>query len=121
MKEGIVHAMETINLEHPGVISESFTAVATGTAIDLSHSPTTMYVMQITDVGGVTTSYTVVVEGSIDGVTYTTLSTYTNATPGKDTLQWTTNKPARYIRMRCSAIVLNTATSISAKLMPTKY
>ena len=66
--------------------------------------------MQVSIPSGAITSWTVALEGSLDGVNWTALVTH-NATIGST--QWAIDKPVSFIRVNPSALALNTAPSIS--------
>lgn len=62
---------------------------------------------------GAITSWTVALEGSLDGVNWTALVTH-NATIGST--QWAVDKPVRMARVNVTALTLNTAPSISVNV-----
>lgn len=93
--------------------TDTFTAAANGTTFDTSHAPLQTFGIQVAGTGATPTSWTVVVEGSIDGTSFTTIATHTNLI-GVNVALWTGSSyyPCRYFRNRCVAIVLGTATNI---------
>lgn len=71
------------------------------------------YAIQVKGVGGSLTSWTVTLEGSLDGVNWTTLATH-NANDGSTV--FAVDKPCLAIRATVSALSLNTATSITVTI-----
>lgn len=100
--------------------SDTFTTTASGTAIDLGAGTSYKYFsLQVVQTGTVT-SWTVVLEGSLNGTNYSTILTHTNAAPGSGgivpavTAAAFTPFPVRYFRTRCSAITLGAGTNVIA-------
>ena len=62
-------------------------------------------------------TWTVVLEGSLDGVTYTTILSHSNS--DGTAVKWTAANlyPVRYFRSRCSALTLNGGTSVVASIV----
>lgn len=103
--------------------SDTFTAAANGTAIDLGAGTAyKSFALQVVQTGTVT-SWTVVLEGSLDGTNFSTILTHTNAAPGSGgivpltTAAAFTPFPVRYYRSRCSAIVLGAGTNVIATIL----
>lgn len=68
------------------------------------------YAIQVKGVGGTLTSWSVLIEGSLDGLNWTTLATH-SATDGSTVNA--VDKPVDKIRVNVSALSLGTATSIN--------
>lgn len=79
--------------------------------IPASAAPFATYGIAVKGVGGTLTSWTVTLDGSLDGANWTTLITH-NATDGSTSWE-TTGKPCLFIRVNVSALSLGTATSIT--------
>jgi len=73
--------------------------------------PFATYGLQVAIPSGSITSWTVTLDGSLDGVNWTTLITH-NATIGSTSWE-TTGKPCTSVRVNVSALSLNTAPSIT--------
>jgi len=103
--------------------ASTFTAAANGTAIDLGAGTAYKHFSLQVKATGAVTSWTVVLEGSLDGTNYSTILTHTNAAPGDGLLVPTpaaaafTPHPVRYFRARCSAIVLGGGTNVVATIL----
>lgn len=70
--------------------------------------------VQVSIPSGAITSWSVTLEGSIDGVNWTVLITHA-ATIGST--QWAVDKPVTFVRVNVGALTLNTAPSISVGLI----
>ncbi len=92
------------------------TAVADGTVQGDGFQTFKHFSLQVDQTGAVT-SWTVVLEGSLDGATFTTLISATSATDnGKVIFQATgAATPVLYWRLNCTAIVLGGGTNIIIK------
>lgn len=98
--------------------SDSYTATATGVAIDVSSYPTKAYAIQVVSSGGVATAWNAVLEGSVDGVNYTAILTHTNLTGDGVVLYSGTNlSPAVSIRSRLVSITLGGATAVAVYII----
>lgn len=97
--------------------SDTYTTTANGTTIDTSRNPLKYFTIYSIATGAVT-SWTIVVEGSLDGTNFFTLATATNAAPtGYSSDATNMAKPVRYFRSRCSAIVLGGGTNVIAYIL----
>lgn len=91
---------------------DTFTGTGTGTTIDVSKSPVNSFTISATPTGAVV-SWTVVLEGSIDGVNFTTILTHTNLVGANiSVFSGSTLYPSLYFRTRCTALVLGLGTNI---------
>lgn len=77
--------------------------------------PFATYAISVKGTDGTLTSWTALLEGSIDGVNWTTLITH-NATAGSTSWE-TTGKPCLQVRVNVTALVLNTATSATVTIV----
>lgn len=68
------------------------------------------FALEVAIPSGAITSWTVTLDGSLDGLNWTALITH-NATIGST--QWAVDKPVNFVRVNPSALTLNTAPSIS--------
>jgi hypothetical protein len=99
--------------------SDTFTTTGNGTAVDASTRPMRFFGLQVTGTGATATAWTVVLEGSLDGTTYTTLITHVNGTNSNGATTWGTAvaTPILYFRSRCSALTLGSATNVVAVVL----
>jgi len=95
--------------------SDTYVATATGTTVNATTAPKQNFSLQVNQTGTVT-SWTVVLEGSLDGTNFTTLITHTDA-DGSGTVKTASGKPALYFRSRCSAITLGAGTNVIATIL----
>jgi len=94
-------------------VAKNYTGlVATGTfpPIGAPGVPFYQYAIQAKGVGGTLTSWTAILEGSLDSTNWTTLISHT--TPDGST-QWAVDKPCNFVRLNLSTLSLGTATSIN--------
>lgn len=99
----------------PQTRQETFITTATGATQDCSASPKKSFSLQATKTGSIT-SWTILLEGSIDGVTFTTILTHTNVAPGDGAIiaSGATITPVKYWRLRSSAFSIGTGTNVIA-------
>lgn len=99
--------------------SDTFTVAASGTTVDASANPLGRFGLQVKGTGAVPTSWTVILEGSLDNVNFTAILTHTNTTDTDGSAKWTgaQHAPCLYFRARCSAVVLGSATNIVATIV----
>lgn len=101
---------------------DTFTATGNGVTLDRAGYPGARFALQVTgtltQVG--TTVWTVILEGSLDGVTFTTILTHTYPATADGATVWQSagvQTPCRYMRTRCSALTLGTATNIISNIL----
>lgn len=96
-------------------VSETFTTSGIGKVVDCREFPLTYFSIQVTQTGTVT-SWTVLVEGSLDGITYSTILTHTKSGTGNgETLfSGALISLSRYVRANCSALNLGSGTNIKS-------
>jgi|SRR6185369_8708195 len=98
--------------------SVTFTGTSTGTVIDLSTNPLSRFSIQVTGTGALPTLWTVLVEGSLDNSSWTTILTHTNVTGnGLSLSMGASNFPVLYVRLRCTGLTLGLASNIVVKLV----
>ena len=99
--------------------SDTFTSTGNGTAVDASTRPMRSFAIQVTGTGAAATSWTVVLEGSLDGTTYTTILTHTGTVDSNGGTHWgdAVATPILYFRSRCTAVTLGSATNIIAVVL----
>ncbi len=98
--------------------TDTFSNTGNGTTVDASNNPCKYFSIQVTEVGGTATSWTVILEGNIGGSDWQTICTHTKLTSGSGKVVWNpTPSVCSYIRARCSELTLGSATSISCKSM----
>jgi len=92
--------------------SETFTATGDGTTVRIGGMAARAYSLQVKATGSVT-SWTVVLEVSLDDTNWTTVATHDNSTPGDGLMiASTSDMPSGYVRARCSALTLGAGTDI---------
>lgn len=94
------------------VVTATFTTTATSTTNGLG-IPVSKFGLQVKRTG-VVTSWTVNIDGSIDGSNFFTLVSHTNVAPADGGIIFTVDKPVIYWRLACSAIVLGGGTNVVA-------
>src|SRR5258707_813058 len=101
-----------------GTRSDTFTAAGNGVTVNVTTAPLKAFAIQVKGTGAIATSWTVVLEGSLDGTNFTTVLTDTLST-GDGTVLYSgaTLYPSLYFRARCVAIVLGTATNLVVTIL----
>lgn len=96
---------------------DTFTAAGNGTTVDVSTKPLKSFAITGAQTGTVT-SWTLILEGSLDGTNFTTMVTHTNVI-GNNVIVFSGANlyPVMYIRVRCSAIVLGVGTSVTSTIL----
>ena len=99
--------------------AHTFIAAGNGTAVDASRHGCKSFGLQVKGTGATATSWTVVLEGSMDGTNYSTILTHTNTADSDGAAVWTGPNfaPVLHFRARCSAVVLGSATNIVATVV----
>lgn len=75
------------------------------------------FALAVSENGGTATSWTVTLQGSLDGTTWTDLTTHQRAVEGNGKIKHVVDKPCSFMRVYVTALTLNTATSINIKLL----
>jgi hypothetical protein len=93
--------------------ADTYTAAATGKAIDTSAASRKWYGVQVKGTGASATSWTVNLQVSLDGTNFVTVITHANTTDSDGDILWlSTPAPALHFRSVVSAVVLGSATSL---------
>jgi hypothetical protein len=102
-----------------GTRSDTYVTTSDGTAIDFTTRPCRSFSMQVTGTTAAADDWTVVLEGSLDGTTYTTILTHDFDTHADGAMVWgdAVDCPVLYLRSRCHALTLGSATSIVAVIL----
>ena len=97
---------------------ETFTTAANGTAQDVSNQGFSSFALQVVQTGTVT-SWTVVVQASLDGTNYATILSHTKAGDGDAAIVFSgpNRYPALYFRASCTAITLGGGTNVVATIV----
>lgn len=99
------------------VRSDDFTATANGVTVDVNQQGMKYFSIQVAKTGNVT-SWTVVLEVSLDGTNFRTILTHDSVGDGDLAINFTaTPYPALYFRSRCSAISLGAGTKVTATIV----
>jgi hypothetical protein len=94
--------------------SDTFTTTSSGTTVNCTASPCKSFCIQITTTG-VITLWGIVLETSLDGVSFSVALTHATADlTGTLKVTGATLVPALYWRMRCTAITLGAGTNVVA-------
>jgi hypothetical protein len=106
------------HIEYDFNSADTFTAAGNGVYVATAGSVTNLvpyqsFALQVVGTGATATAWDVVLEGSIDGVNYTTLIQHGTA-DGNGTTKWASDKIVEYVRTRCVSLTLGTATNIKA-------
>jgi hypothetical protein len=98
--------------------SDTYTAAANGTTVDVSAQGMKRFGLQVKQTGTVS-SWTVLLEVSLDGTNFVTVLTHTKADDGDGAIAFTGANlyPALYFRSRCSAITLGGGTNVIATIV----
>lgn len=81
-------------------------------------APFATYAVEVKGTGAAPTSWTVTLQGSLDGVNWTTICTHTNTTNSDGDTVWDTNgKPVLFLRVDVSALALGSATDIAVTVV----
>lgn len=95
--------------------SDTFTAVANGTTVDVTVNPLKYFSIQVVQTG-VVTAWDVRLEASIDGTNFSQVIAHTNA-DGSGIVKASVVFPARYFRARCSGLTLGVGTNVIATIL----
>jgi hypothetical protein len=93
--------------------ADTYSAAATGKAIDTSAASRKWYGVQVKGTGAAATSWTVNLQVSLDGTNFVTIITHASTTDSDGDILWlSTPAPALHFRSVVSAVVLGSATSL---------
>ena len=97
----------------PGIVGTGILA-----PVDISASPMVTWTLQVTGVPGTATTWTIALEGSVDGVAYSEILKHTTLTGnGVPLFSGTTLFLANYYRINVIALSLGVATSVSVTVV----
>ena len=99
--------------------SDNYVGAANGQTIDTSLSPLSRFSLNVSGVNGIPLTWEVVLEGSLDGITFSTILTHTQLAVGLGlTISSGGNSnPSLYIRSRCISVSLGTASAIKTTIL----
>lgn len=97
--------------------TDTFTGTGNGTTVDVSTTPMRVFSMSVKATGAIV-SWTVKLEGSLDGENFTEILSHTNVI-GNNVCLFTGSSmfPCLYFRARCSAISLGLGTNITSTIL----
>ena len=96
----------------------SITTTGTGNIVNVSESPMASWTLQVTGVGGIPTAWNVVLEGSVDGITFTEILKHqTIIGNGESVFSGTTLFLSNYYRVNVVSLTLGPATSIDVHVV----
>jgi hypothetical protein len=105
-----------VNISYPGVSS-----LGPSVATDVSDRPMSSFTLQVVGVPSPATLWEIVLEGSIDGVTFSEIMKHTtNVGDGKNLYSGTTLFPVNYFRVNTTILTLGPATSLTVNLLGTE-
>lgn len=97
--------------------TDVFTVAGAGVIANTMTVPLRDFTIAVSTTGTVT-SWTVVLEGSLDGIVFTTVTTHTNLTGnGVSIFSGSNLTPCLYFRSRCVNLVLGLGTSITSTVL----
>ncbi|CAK0741517.1 hypothetical protein CCP1ISM_130011 [Azospirillaceae bacterium] len=108
-----------ISLGMPNFVNQIdvYTTVTVGTTVDISTFPLKNFTFSVTPNGSVN-SWSVIVEGSLDGINFTTIGSYSNPTgTGITVFPGVNIAPCFFFRSRCTSIDLGSGTSITVTVL----
>lgn len=97
---------------------DSITGTGPSDTVDVSDAPMAIWSLQIKGVGAAATLWEVNLEGSIDGVNFSTILSHTSLIgDGINLFSGTTLFLAKYYRVNVATLTLGAATSITASVI----
>jgi hypothetical protein len=99
--------------------ADTFTGAGNGVTISATVAIVRSFGLQVKGTGAAPTTWTVVLEGSLNGVQWTTILTHTNGTNVDGATVWSNAviTPCLYFRSRCVAVTLGSASNIVATIV----
>lgn len=99
--------------------SDTFTGTGNGGTVDATDSPVSSFALQVTGTGAAPTSWTVILEGTLDGTTFTEIMRHDNVQDSNGVTKFSgaLRYPCNQFRTRCSALTLGSATDIVVQLL----
>lgn len=98
----------------PTLITEAYTGIGPGSTQDVSAYPHKYFTMQVVGTGAAATAWTVVLEGSLDGINFSAIMQH-DETDGDGAVVWAGANIAAsaYFRINVTALTLGAATNIT--------
>lgn len=97
---------------------DTFVAAASGATVDTSLVPCNRFSLQVKGTGAAPTSWEVVLEGSLNGLQFTTIATHKSGVDADGAVRWQAQAtPAKHFRSRVVAVVLGPATNIVVDIL----
>lgn len=98
--------------------SDVYTTSGTGVIVNVSTTPLKTYSLEVKGTGASATSWTVVIEGSLNGFDFTPIMTHTDSIgDGIIIFSGASLFPSLYIRSNCNALSLGSATNIVVTIL----
>jgi hypothetical protein len=100
--------------------SDSYTAAATGTTVDVSDVGASTFGLQVKGTGAAASAWSAVLEVSLDGTNFATLLTHASADGDSDGgVVWSgaNASPSLYFRSRLASVTLGSATAVVATVV----
>jgi hypothetical protein len=93
--------------------TDTYTVAANGVTVATAGTPCRSFALQLTGTTGTATAWSVVLEGSLDGTTFTTIITHVSGTNANGaTVVGLSNGPWLYLRTRLVSVTLSPATAL---------
>lgn len=112
-----------MSLGHPhafGWESDTFTATGNGRIFTFSERPVKYYSLQVTGTGAAATAWSVVIEGSVNELTFQTILTHATADgDGATVFSGASQFPCAFYRVRVASLTLGSATDIVVRSLGT--
>jgi hypothetical protein len=101
-----------------GTRQDTFVAVGSGNTVNKSTAPIARFGLQIKGTGAAATAWDVVLEGSLDGINFSTILEHTSLV-GDGQIMWSgpLDSPCLYFRSRVVSLTLGSATNIVATIL----
>lgn len=99
--------------------SDTFTAAANGTTVTTSTYIAKSFAIQVTGTAAAADAWNVVLEGSFDNVTFSTILTHASGseTNGQNKFSGSSFYPCKYFRSRCVSVTLGSATNLVVNII----
>lgn len=97
--------------------TDTYTTTSTGVILNCSTNPFSTFTISVSATGSVT-SWNVVLEGSLDGVNFSTILSHTNSLgSGSSVFSGNMRSQALYFRSNCTALTLGSGTNIIVSIL----
>lgn len=107
----------TLSLPFSTTRSDTFTGASNGSILNVLTPPCRDFSIICNQTGSIT-SWTIVLEGGLDGTNFSTILTHTGIIgTGVNVFSGTSRSPCFYFRSRCVAIVLGAGTSVTTTIL----